>query len=74
MFMLLRMLAFALPRPAEFLYAGLGILSSVAFIIAGVLDFLDEEHTTGLLFLLFIFAVWNGFGSISALRSLLRHS
>lgn len=68
------LLSFALPRPAEFLYAGLGLLSAVAFVIAGVLELLDEKHSAMGPFMLFIFAAWNGFGSISALRSLLRHN
>ena len=66
-------LAFAMPRPAEFLFAGLGLLSAAAFIVVGILDLLDTDHTAGM-FLLFIFAAWNGFGSISSLRSLLRHN
>ena len=65
------LLALAMPRPAEFLYAGLGLLSAVAFVIAGILELLDDQHAAIGPFMLFIFAAWNGFGSIAAFRALL---
>ena len=66
------MIALASPRPGEYLYAVVGLFSAVAFVIAGVLELLDEKHAAMGPFMLFLFAAWNGFGSISSLRSLLR--
>ena len=73
-FALSGLLTYFQPRQGEYLYAAIGILSAVAFVIAGVLELLDEQHAAIGPFMLFIFAAWNGFGSITSLRSLLRTS
>ena len=73
-FALAGVLSFIAARPAEFLYAFVGILSAIGFVTAGILDLADNQHTAMQPFLLFLFAAWNGFGSLTSLRSLLRGS
>ena len=73
-FALAGVLSFVATRPAEFLYAFVGILSAIGFVTAGILDLADNQHTAMQPFLLFLFAAWNGFGSLTSLRSLLRGS
>ncbi len=57
-------------RPGEYLYAAIGIISSIGLLTAGILDLRDGEHTAMSPMLLFIFAAWNGFSSIGAIRRL----
>ena len=71
-FALAGVIALGKPRAGELIYAIIGLLSAVAFLIAGVLELLDEKHAAIGPFMLFVFAAWNGFGSISSLRSLAR--
>ena len=63
-------LTFIAPRPAEFFYAIVGLLSAAGFVVAAVLDLSDPHHTAMQPFLLFLFAAWNGFGSLTSIRSL----
>ena len=58
-------------RPGEYLYAVVGIISSLGLVVSGILDLRDTDHTAMSPMLLFIFAAWNGFSSIGALRRLL---
>ncbi|MCH2162292.1 MAG: hypothetical protein MK085_10520 [Phycisphaerales bacterium] len=65
-------LAFFAVRPAEFIYAIVGIITAIGFVIGGVLDLADTQHTALSPFLLFLFAAWNGYGSFSSLKRLLQ--
>ncbi len=67
------LLCFFAPLPAEFLYAAVGIITAIGFVIGGILDLADDRH--GVLispFLLFLFAGWNGFSSFNSLKRLLQ--
>ena len=69
-FALSGMLSLIASRPGEFVYAIVGIISSIGLVIAGVLDIRDTAHTAMSPILLFIFAAWNGFSSVDAIRRL----
>ena len=57
-------------RPGEYLYAIIGMISSLGLVAAGVLDLRDTVHTAMSPVLLFIFAAWNGFSSGAAIQRL----
>lgn len=71
-FVIAAVLSFLAAWPAEILYAAVGIITAVGFVVGGTLDLLDDQHTVMSPFLLFFFAAWNGYGSIMSLKSLLR--
>ena len=73
-FALAGVLSFLAARPAEYLYSIVGILSALGFVAAGVMDIGDQQHTAIQPFLLFLFAAWNGFGSLTSIRMLVRGS
>jgi hypothetical protein len=52
------------------MYATLGLLSALMFLIIVIMDWLDPANTTGMSFLLLIFAGWNGYGSWMSLQEL----
>src|SRR3954465_14218038 len=45
------------------IYAVLGILSALMFVVVAIMDWLDPVHTAMSPLLLLIFAGWNGYGS-----------
>ena len=71
-FVISAVLCFLAARPAEILYAAVGIITAIGFLIGGTLDLLDDQHMVMSPFLLFFFAAWNGYSSIMSLKSLLR--
>lgn len=54
------------------LYGVVGLLGAMMFVVIAILDIRDQQHTAIDPILLFIFAAWNGFGSLASLRELLR--
>lgn len=59
------------PFPGNLLYSAAGLLSALAFVVIAIMDFLDKQHASAApIFLLLIFAAWNGYGSITSLVSL----
>ena len=77
-FLLSGILALAKPFAANLLYSLAGIGSAGLFVVVAVMDVTDTRHgfmPFGHAFgpvVLLLFAAWNGFGSWSALRSILR--
>ncbi len=72
-FLLSGILALAKPVLGNLLYALAGIGSAGLFVVVAVMDVTDTDHMImpyGVVVLL-LFAAWNGFGSWSALRSIL---
>ena len=65
------LLCFVAGRPAEFVYAVVGLLTAFGFVLGATLDILDTQHTAMSPLLLFIFAGFNGWSSFVALRHLL---
>jgi len=56
----------------EVMYAGVGLLSAIALVVLAIMDLLDTRHTAAIgWFLALFFAIWNGFGSATALRAAL---
>ena len=76
-FLLSGILALAKPFAANLLYSLAGIGSAGLFVVVAVMDVTDTRHgflPFGNVFgpvVLLLFAAWNGFGSWSALRSIL---
>ena len=71
-FALAAILSFIASRPAEFLYAAVGIITAIGFVIGGSLDLADNQHTVMQPIILFIFAAWNGYSSVMSLKHLLQ--
>ncbi len=59
---------------SNLIYIAVGLISSVLFIFIIIMDLLDSQHGIfgGAPVILGIFAVWNGFGSYSSLREILK--
>ena len=74
MFLLAGVIAFARPVIGNLLYALTGVASAGLFVVVAVMDVTDTRH--GFMpygpVVLMLFAAWNGYGSWSALRSILR--
>ena len=76
-FLLSGILAFSKPIVGNLLYALAGVASAGLFVVVAVMDVTDTRHgflPFGNAFgpvVLLLFAAWNGFGSWSALRSIL---
>lgn len=71
LFLLSAGLAWVAPRPGHLLYAVVGLVGAVLLLLVAALDFLDPVHTVFSPVLLVIFALWNGFGSLSGLGEVL---
>lgn len=56
------------------LYSAFGLGSAIMFVIVGIMDIMDTQHTAMSPLLLFIFAAWNGYGSWSGLQEVLTAS
>ena len=73
LFLLAGVLAFAKPVMGNLLYALTGVASAGLFVVVAVMDVTDDRH--GFMpygpIVLLVFAAWNGYGSWSALRSIL---
>jgi hypothetical protein len=73
LFALSALLCFAKPVFGHVLYAAVGVVGAVIFIIVAVMDIADKQH--GLFayapFILVAFALWNGWSSWQSLRRLL---
>jgi len=72
-FVLSAILAFPKPTAGNLLYSLAGVTSAGLFVVVAVMDVTDTDHMImpyGVVVLL-LFAAWHGFGSWSALRSIL---
>ena len=72
-FLLSGLLAFARPVAGNLLYSLAGVASAGLFVVVAVMDVTDTDHMImryGVVLLL-LFSAWNGFGSWSALPSIL---
>ena len=64
---------FVAPLPGNLLYAVVGLLSSVALVVVGVMDLADKQYVAAMPPLLAcLFAAWNGYGSWTGLKAGLR--
>ncbi len=75
-FLLSGLLVFAKPVAGNLLYSLAGVASAGLFVVVAFMDVTDTDHMImpyGVVLLL-LFAAWNGFGSWSALRSILGSS
>ena len=67
-FALAAFLTMAAPRPGNIVYAAVGLVSALMFLVVAAWD-LSSPYGSGVhWFLLVVFAAWNGFGSWSGLR------
>lgn len=60
------------PFLGNLLYAVAGLLSAILFVVIATMDILDKQNPPGAvpIFLLLIFAAFNGYGSVASLTSL----
>lgn len=70
-FLVSGLLTFKLPLLGNTIYATVGLLSAVMFLVVAMLDFADKQHTVMSPLLLLVFAAWNGYGSWLSLREII---
>ena len=63
----------ARPFFGNLVYALVGIVGAVLFVVVAFMDIADKQHTIMAYapVILFLFAAWNGYGSWSSLRAIL---
>lgn len=67
-FALAALLTMSAPRPGNILYAAVGLVSALMFLVVAVWDLASPFGSGVHWMLLVLFAAWNGFGSWSGLR------
>ena len=73
-FLVAAIVTFVRPFFGNLLYSIVGLAGAVSFLVVAFLDWQDKQYTTGVpLFLLLLFAAWNGYGSLVSLRELFGH-
>ncbi len=72
-FLLCAGLTFAQPVAGNLVYAVIGVVSAVMFVVVAILDVADKRH--GIMaygpIVLLLFAAWNGYGSWQGIRMVL---
>jgi len=71
LFLLSALLTVVRPILGNLLYSLVGVVGAGLFVVVVVMDFTDPKNQTISPILLLLFAAWNGYGSWSALRSIL---
>ena len=73
LFFLSAAVTIARPFLGNLIYAIVGIVGAVLFVVVAIMDVADKQHTIMAYapVVLFLFAAWNGYGSWSSLRGVL---
>lgn len=72
-FLVSALVTFAAPMAGNAIYAVVGLVSAALLVVVAIMDIIDQQH--GIMpygpFVLFIFAAFNGWGSLQGIRAVL---